>query len=177
MIRRDWNVTPAEPAAGEWSNQVSTEKTDVVAAEQARPLGPPSPLERILLVCGATGPPLFVIVFLITGARRPDFSPLRHPVSSLAFGESGWTQRANFAVTGGLVRAFAVGLRRSLRRRYDAGVWMPLIIGLCGVGLIGAGAFVADPLNGYPSGTPLPADRTTHGALHDLFGVPVFLHH
>jgi hypothetical protein len=39
-----------------------------------------------LLCCSAIAGPLFVTVFVIEGARRPDYKPLRHPVSSLALG-------------------------------------------------------------------------------------------
>jgi hypothetical protein len=47
---------------------------------------------------------------------------------------------------------------------------------LAGIGLIGAGIFVTDPLNGYPPRTPvIPTQRTAHGILHDLFGIPFFL--
>ena len=67
-----------------------------------------------LLVCGAIAGPLFVIAFLIEGATRADYNPLRHPVSSLALGDNGWTQTANFIITGLLMLAFAVGLRRAL---------------------------------------------------------------
>ena len=52
----------------------------------------------------------------------------------------------------------------------------PALVGLAGIGLIGAGIFVTDPLNGYPPGTPLiPIRRTAHGILHDLFGIRFFL--
>ena len=41
----------------------------------------------------------------------------------------------------------------------------PTLVGLAGIGLIGAGIFVTDPLNGYPPGTPLiPIRRTAHGS-------------
>jgi len=84
-------------------------------------------------------------------------------------------QRANFIITGLLVLAFSIGLRRVLRRP-SGSVWGPLLVGLAGIGLIGAGIFVTDPLNGYSPGTPLiPTERTTHGILHDLFGIPFFL--
>src|SRR6266511_1909264 len=90
------------------------------------------------------------------------------------FGGSGWTQRASFVVTGLLILAFAFGLRAALRR-YGAGVWAALLIGLFALGLIGSGVFITDPISGYPPGTPLVPDRTTHGVLHDIFGTPVFL--
>jgi hypothetical protein len=84
-------------------------------------------------------------------------------------------QRINFVISGLLLFAFAIGLRRILQP-LKGSVWGPWLIGLAGIGFIGAGLFVADPLNGYPPGTPLiPTERTVHGLLHDLFGVPVFL--
>lgn len=95
-------------------------------------------LERALLACGAIGAPLFVAVFLVEGARRSDYGPPRHPVSSLAVGEYGWVQIANFLITGALMLAFALGLRLALRR-YGGGPGQPVLIGLFAVGLIGAG--------------------------------------
>ena len=67
------------------------------------------------LACGVIGGPLFVAPFLVEGVTRADYDPLRHPVSSLAIGDSGWPQTANFVITGLLVLAFAVGLRRAFR--------------------------------------------------------------
>lgn len=138
------------------------------------PMATASGRERALLACGAVGPPLFVVMFLIEGATRPGYRVMEHPVSSLALGEFGWVQVANFLVTGVLILAFAVGLRPALRR-HGGGIWAPLLIGVVGVGLIGAGVFVTDPLNGYPPGTPILPQLTTHGILHDAFSVPVFV--
>jgi hypothetical protein len=127
---------------------------------------------RLLLGCGIVGPLLFMTMFLVEGATRADYSPLRHPVSSLSIGELGWMQIANFIITGALLIAFALGVQRALR----PATWGPLLLGLVGIGLIGSGIFVTDPLNGYSPGTVLvPTTRTTHGVLHDLFGIPVFL--
>ncbi|MGB8388504.1 DUF998 domain-containing protein, partial [Mycobacterium sp.] len=56
--------------------------------------------QRVLLTCGVVAGPLFVVVFLIEGALQPDYSPMRQPVSSLSIGSMGWTQMANFLVTG-----------------------------------------------------------------------------
>jgi hypothetical protein len=136
---------------------------------------PRSQTTRALLACGAVAGPLFTLAWLLEGATRADYNPLRHPISSLAFGELGWTQRATFVVTGLLTLAFTAGLRRALRPRGGAR-WGTLLVGAFAVGLIGAGVFVADPLSGYPPGTPGQSlERTVHGVLHDLFGVPVFL--
>ena len=130
---------------------------------------------KALLACGAIGGPAFVVVFLIEGATRINYSPLRQPVSSLSLGAFGSIQIANFITTGCLLLAFAMGLRRALRPS-GGSTWGPVLVGSLAFGLIGAGVFIADPLNGYPPGTPMvPLERTVHGRLHDLFGLPVFL--
>ncbi|MEU6998239.1 DUF998 domain-containing protein [Nonomuraea sp. NPDC046570] len=136
----------------------------------------PLRVERALLTCGVVGPPLFVVAFLVEGATRAGYDPMRHPVSALALGELWWTQTANFIVTGLLLVAFAAGLAPALRRRYEAGPWAPVLVGMMGVGLIGAGVFPTDPVSGYPAGTPmlLPVP-TDDGMLHDAFSAPVFL--
>jgi hypothetical protein len=54
--------------------------------------------------------------------------------------------------------------------------WEPLLIGAVALGLLGAGIFVTDPLNGYPPGTPnLPLQYSVPGRLHRLFSALVFL--
>jgi hypothetical protein len=129
---------------------------------------------RALLACGIVGPLLFVVTFLIEGAVRADYNPFQHPVSSLSLGPYGWLQAANFIVSGLLVVAFAIGLRPAVRK-FGAGFWTPLLVGLVGLGLFGAGFFATDPISGYPPGTaPLLAARTVHGVLHDLCSTPVF---
>lgn len=130
---------------------------------------------KALLACGVISGPLFVGAFLAEGATRADYDPLRHPVSSLALGPWGWTQTANFFVAGLLTLAFAVGLRRSLGPP-GGSTWGPLLVGAWAVGLLGAGAFVTDPISGYPPGTPDRLLRNSwHGALHDLFSLAAFV--
>lgn len=136
---------------------------------------PPNPqLTKALLTCGLIAGPLFTLAWLVQGATRAGYDPLRHAISSLSVGEFGWVQIVTFLLTGSLTVAFAVGLHRALR---PLGVsWQPWLVALVGIGLIGAGVFVTDPLNGYPPGTPLfPIERTPQSVLHDLFGVPFFL--
>jgi hypothetical protein len=128
-----------------------------------------------LLACGAIGGPLFVVAFLVEGATRANYDPLRHPVSSLALGDWGWTQTANFIVAGLLTLAFSVGLRRAFRPPKGSS-WGPLLVGVWAIGLLGAGVFATDPVNGYPPGVP---DRLSgyswHGVLHDLFSLTAFV--
>jgi hypothetical protein len=75
------------------------------------------------------------------------------PVSSLELGDFRWTQVANFLVAGLLRLAFAIGMRCA-PRPLGGSTWGPLLVGACAIGLLGAGTFLADPLSGYPSGTP-----------------------
>jgi hypothetical protein len=60
----------------------------------------PAVKTRLLLVCGAIAGPLFTLAWLVAGATRPDYDPLRHPISSLSIGACGWTRTANFLLTG-----------------------------------------------------------------------------
>jgi hypothetical protein len=68
---------------------------------------------KSLLACGVIGGPLFVAAFLVEGAIRANYNPLRHPVCSLALGDSGWIKEANFIVAGLPTLAFSAGLRRA----------------------------------------------------------------
>jgi hypothetical protein len=122
-----------------------------------------------LLICGVSGPVVFIASFLVQGAVRTDYDPLRHPVSSLSLGGAGWVQMATFWLTGLLVTAYAVGLRRA-----RCGWWTPLLVASVGIGFVGAGIFATDPIGGYPPGSPVPAPRTGHGIAHDLCSTPVF---
>jgi hypothetical protein len=125
---------------------------------------------RALLTCGVVAGPLFVAAFLLEGSLRAGYDPLRHPVSSLSIGDAGWTQTTNFLITGALVVVFALGLW--LR---GSGPWTPALVALVGVGLLGAGVWTCDPINGYPPGTPLAPVATTSGTLHNAFSALVFL--
>jgi len=129
-----------------------------------------------LLFCGAIGCPLFILVFLIEGAtRRSGYNPFKHPVSSLSLGLYGWVQKINFLITGFLIIAFSFGLRLTLGHS-EGGLWGPLLHGIVGLGLVGAGFFDTDPILGYPIGTPpIPTKLSFHGILHNLSSLPVFL--
>ena len=68
-------------------------------------------------------------------------------------GSLGWIQVGSFIVSGLLVIAGAVGMRQRLHPG-RAGTWGPILLALYGLGLIGAGIFVADPMDGFPPGSP-----------------------
>jgi hypothetical protein len=130
---------------------------------------------RGLLSCGLAAGPAFVTTFLGEGATRFGYRPSRHPVSSLALGPRGPIQTANFAVTGTLVLAGAVGLERAGDPALSTRAGR-VLIGAAGAGLIGAALFATDSVSGYPPGTPDALTQPTRtGIIHNLAAVPVFL--
>ncbi len=136
--------------------------------------GKPQAWTRRLLRCGVAAGPVFVAAFLLEGAARDGYRPLRHPVSYLALGSRGWIQAGNFAVTGTLFLAGAAGLARAGDPATSSRV-APALIGAAGVGLIGAAVFTTDPVSGYPPGTPDALTRPSPtGTAHNLAAVPVF---
>src|SRR5579864_7347509 len=131
---------------------------------------------RFLMWCGVVAPLMFVTVFMIESATRPDYNPLRSMVSELSLSEYGWQQIANFLVSGILVLAFARGLRRVFPSG-PASTWGPRLLTMTGLGLLVAGVFVCDPGLAYPAGAPagLPfGSGTWHNMLHCIGGVMVF---
>ncbi len=137
--------------------------------------GTPQAWTRRLLRCGVTAGPVFVAVFLVEGAVRDGYRPLRHPVSSLALGPRGWIQIGNFAVAGTLFLAGAAGLARA-DDPLAGGRTAPALIGAAGAGLITAAVFTTDPVSGYPPGTPDALTQPSRtGTVHNLAAVPVFL--
>jgi hypothetical protein len=75
-------------------------------------------------------------------------------------------------------RSAAVGQRR---RHAGSAAWHawrcvgPLLLGLYGVGLIGAAMFTADPGMGFPPGTPEQTIISTRGLMHLVVGSIGFL--
>jgi len=128
---------------------------------------------RLLLAGGAIGPLLFIVVFLVEGATRPHYSVWQDAVSALSLGKGGWMQRANFIVCGALVIGFAIGLRRVLHTGRGS-TWGPILLGIFGLCLIGAGIFVTDPGLGYPHEAST-ITLTVHGTIHNLITLVAFI--
>lgn len=128
---------------------------------------PAARVTRSLLGYGAVAGPLYVAVVLVQGLTRPGFDLIRDDASLLSNGSLGWIQIANFIVTGAMVIACAVGMRRAMVAGRGA-TWGPRLVAVYGLGLIAAGVFIADPMNGFPAGTPAgrPEAITVHGMLH-----------
>ena len=139
----------------------SRQKTD---GDNCSPAGR---VTRSLLGYGVVAGPFYVIVALAQALLRPGFDLAHDDVSLLSNGSLGWIQIANFVLTGVMVIACSVGLARALGSGPGA-TWAPRLIAVYGAGLVAAGIFVADPMNGFPAGAPAgrPDAITVHGILH-----------
>ncbi len=172
----------------------STDSTDSAhsSAPDAHPTGPSgSPLvgrgdadrtaaiTRSLLGYGVLAGPVYIVVGLAQALTRDGYALTRHDLSLLANGPLGWIQITNLIVAGLMTVAAGVGMRRALRVLGGGRgtVWGPRLIAGYGVGLVGAGIFVADPMNGFPRGTPEgpPVAPTIGGIGHTVFGALGFL--
>jgi len=124
---------------------------------------------RTLLTAGLLAGPVYLLVGYSQAILRDGFDMRRHALSLLSNGDLGWIQISNFVLTGVLVIAGAVGLRTVLRSGRGR-TWVPVLLTVYGIGLIGAGLFVADPGMGFPPGATEPTSMSRSGLLHFVFG-------
>jgi hypothetical protein len=131
---------------------------------------------RILIACGAIGPLLFIIIFLIEGAIRPGYRAWHDSVSSLSLSNQGWMQISTFLICGLFLLGFALGLRLVLQEG-DGAMWGPILLGTLGLALIVAGLFTIDPNLGYPPGgaSSWPGIQTLHSHIKRLAGAVAYL--
>lgn len=113
-------------------------------------------------VGGIVGSVAFVATFTIEGWLRPGYDAQRMFISELALGPRGLVQILNFVACGFATILFA----RGMRAEFPAAPAATRLLYVVGVGLIGAGLCVMDPL-----GTPL-GRMSWHGILHGVFGAP-----
>lgn len=130
-------------------------------------------MTKYLLACGVVAGPFYLLLGVVQGLVREGFDFERHPLSVLANGPGGWVQTANFALTGALVVAAAIGMARVLGMRRLMN-WFLAGFGLC---MILAAVFPADPVDGFPPGTPegFPTSVSTTGLTHFIAGSVGFL--
>jgi hypothetical membrane protein len=115
---------------------------------------------------------LYLAAGLTQGYVRDGFDFGRHALSHLANGPGGWVQTTNFVVSGVMVIGAAVGIARVLQSRATG--WL---LGSFGASMIAAALFPADPVDGFPPGTPLgvPTTVSTTGLIHFAAGGIGFL--
>jgi hypothetical protein len=129
---------------------------------------------RSLLGYGAVAGPFYLATGLVQAFVRDGFDLVRHPLSVLANGPGGWVQTVNFVLSGLLVVAAAVGFRRMPGPKLRAVSWF---LGAFGASMIVAAVFPADPVDGFPVGTPQgpPTSISTTGLAHFVAGTLGFV--
>ncbi|MDQ0381506.1 DUF998 domain-containing protein [Amycolatopsis thermophila] len=140
------------------------------------PCDRPGTVTRSLLGYGLLAGPFYLVAGLIEALTRSGYQFTRHDLSLLANGAPGWIHVAVLVVTGLMTITAAAGMRRALAGT-PGGRWGPRLVAGYGLGLVAAGVFVADPMNGFPVGTPdgPPVHPTVHGVLHVVTGGLGFL--
>jgi hypothetical protein len=145
--------------------------TTTITRTGSRPSGgscdPATRVTKSLLGYGIIAGPVYVAVGLAEALTRSGFDIARDDLSLLSNGPLGWIHITLLVVTGLMTIAGAVGLARALRGA-PGGTWGPRLAGVYGLGVAAAGVLVADPMNGFPRGTPPgPAAHTSwHGIGH-----------
>ena len=145
--------------------------TASAVSSPARGCRPADKITRSLLGYGMIAGPFYVGVSLVEAMLKPGFDLRRHSWSLLANGPYGWVHSATLVLTGLMVIAAAAGFRRALQVRA-----VPVLLGIYGAGMGGAGIFTADPADGFPVGVPVgPGTMTWPGVLHLASGGLGFL--
>lgn len=105
---------------------------------------------KILACCGIIAPPLMVALWTIASILRPGYNQLTQKGSELGTGQNSIVMNLNFAVTGVLIIAFALGLAGSFsgNNRVRIGAALLLVAGICETVTAG---FPCDP--GCPAAT------------------------
>jgi Protein of unknown function (DUF998) len=137
---------------------------------------PATRVTRSLLGYGVIAGPVYLAAGLTEALTRGGFDIAHDDLSLLSNGPLGWIHITLLVVTGLMTIAGAAGLRRALRGG-PGGTWGPRLAGAYGLGLVVAGVLVADPMNGFPRGTPPgPAAHVSwHGIGHLAAGGTGFL--
>jgi len=129
---------------------------------------------RALLGYGMVAGPFYLAVGIAQALLRDGFEFAKHPLSVLANGPGGWIQTVNFVLTGLMVLGAAMGFQRVLGRTSRAVGWF---LGVFGASMIVAAVFRADPMDGFPIGTPKgpPTSMSTSGSIHFVSGALGFI--
>lgn len=129
---------------------------------------------RALLRLGMLAGPFYLAVGLTQALLRDGFDFSRHALSHLANGPGGWVQTTNFVLSGLMVIGAAVGFARVLGPNARAVRWC---LGGFGASMLVAAIFPADPVYGFPVGTPAgdPTLISTRGMVHFVAGALGFI--
>lgn len=119
------------------------------------------------ITAGIVALPLFITLSFLLAFTREGFDWVIHPASFLSLGSGGWIQISNFVITGLLLIACGIGIKKT----YKSGVgstWLTPLFVIMGIGMIMGGVFPADPALGFPPGAPdgFPESTSLQGEIH-----------
>jgi hypothetical protein len=103
---------------------------------------------------------------------RDGFELARHPLSLLRFGDQGWIQSLNLALSGVMTLAAAVGFQQAPTQH--GARWPGRLLAAYGACLISSWVFRPDPMAGFPVGAT-SGTVSDGGVLHLAFGALGFL--
>jgi len=134
----------------------------------------PASVTRSLLGYGMLAGAFYLALGVGQGLIRDGFSFARHPLSVLANGPGGWVQAANLALSALMVLAAVAGIAR-VAAEHSRVLRGALVV--YALGMLAAAIFPADPMDGFPPGTPLgvPTTISTAGLVHFIAGAVTFL--
>jgi hypothetical membrane protein len=112
-----------------------------------------SPLLRTLALAGIIGPVVFTTLVIVQGVLLPDYSHIALPISALAAWPTGWIQRLNFYISGSLLIVFGAALNSGVAQT-ARGFAGPALLALGGIGIVTAGIFSWQMVEGVPRETP-----------------------
>ena len=140
---------------------------DTPAAPSPVCLDRPAAVTRSLLGYGPLAGAVYLLSGLAQAVSRDGFDLGRHSLSLLANGPLGWIHVTTLVITGLMTVAAAVGVHRALRGGRGSTGAAALLTGY-GLALVAGGVFRADPMDGFPVGTPAgpPAAVTGSGLAH-----------
>lgn len=104
------------------------------------------PLSQVVLLCCGFAGVLFIVIYTVFGLFTPGFNAFRDTISRLELVKNGWVQQGNFILHGVLTILFTIGLSKELIKSTNA-KFIVLFQLLIGIGLIGDGLFIYEPLH------------------------------
>ena len=113
-----------------------------------------------LLGLGVLAGPIYLVVGIAQALLRDGFVFAKHPSACSRMDRAGGCRRRTSSSQAWMVVATAVGFRRALGPRSGA---VSLFLGAFGASMLVAAVFRADPMDGFPVGTPNGPPTTISG--------------
>ena len=108
-------------------------------------------LQTALLCSGVIGAVLFTTVYFCFGVISPNYYMIRESISRLQLQPYGWIQSLNYVVSGVLICAFAIALRKELASGFGSTL-IPFFHLVTGLGAIVMGVCLHPQVQLYTGG-------------------------